>query len=71
MNNKTNIYLLVISINIIILFLQVCFLKFSGALGLTICILTIYFIAASIIRILYYTSKLDLFRKMDILFFVK
>lgn len=51
MKNDFKIYLVILAISILLLLLEVFILKISGVIGLTICILSVYFIVGSIIRL--------------------
>lgn len=71
MKNKPKIYFIVLLISVITLILEVFVLKFKGVIGLTLCILSLYFIVASIIRLVRLTRIFndDFMEKIDILFF--
>lgn len=72
MKNDFKIYLVILAINILLLLLEVFILKISGVIGLTICILSVYFIVGSIIRLVKLSGFLsdEVMERLDILFFI-
>ena len=72
MKNDFKIYLIILAINILLLLLEVFILKISGVIGLTICILSVYFIVGSIIRLVKLSGffRDEVMERLDILFFI-
>lgn len=72
MKNDFKIYLVILAINILLLLLEVFILKISGVIGLTICILSVYFIVGSIIRLVKLSGffRDEVMERLDILFFI-
>ena len=72
MKNDFKIYLVILAINILLLLLEVFILKISGVIGLTICILSVYFIVGSIIRLVKLSGFFsdEVMERLDILFFI-
>lgn len=72
MENNLKKYFFILGINFIILLLEILF-KISGPFGLMLCVLSIYFIVGSIIRLLIVLNIFDnkLLEELDILFFIK
>lgn len=72
MKNDFKIYLVILAINILLLLLEVFILKISGVIGLTICILSVYFIVGSIIRLVKLSGLFsdEVMERLDILFFI-
>ena len=72
MKNDFKIYLVILAISILLLLLEVFILKISGVIGLTICILSVYFIVGSIIRLVKLSGffSYEVMERLDILFFI-
>ena len=72
MKNDFKIYLVILAISILLLLLEVIILKISGVIGLTICILSVYFIVGSIIRLVKLSGFFsdEVMERLDILFFI-
>lgn len=72
MKNDFKIYLVILAISILLLLLEVFILKISGVIGLTICILSVYFIVGSIIRLVKLSGLFsdEVMERLDILFFI-
>lgn len=72
MKNDFKIYLVILAINILLLLLEVFILKISGVIDLTICILSVYFIVGSIIRLVRLSGFFsdEVMERLDILFFI-
>lgn len=72
MKNDFKIYLVILAISILLLLLEVFILKISGVKGLTICILSVYFIVGSIIRLVKLSGFFsdEVMERLDILFFI-
>lgn len=72
MKNDFKIYLVILAINILLLLLEVFILKISGVIGLIICILSVYFIVGSIIRLVKLSEFFsdEVMERLDILFFI-
>ena len=72
MKNDFKIYLIILAISILLLLLEVFILKISGVIGLSICIISIYFIVGSIIRLIRLSNIFsdEVMERLDILFFI-
>lgn len=72
MKNDFKIYLVILAVSILLLLLEVFILKISGVIGLTICILSVYFIVGSIIRLVKLSGFFsdEVMERLDILFFI-
>ena len=72
MKNDFKIYLVILAISILLLLLEVFILKISGVIGLTICILSVYFIVGAIIRLVRLSGIIsaEVMERLDILFFI-
>lgn len=72
MKNDFKIYLVILAISILLLLLEAFILKISGVIGLTICILSVYFIVGSIIRLVKLSGFFsdEVMERLDILFFI-
>ena len=57
-------------ISLILLILEVVLFKFTGILGLVLCIGLVYLIVGSIIRVINVLVDIKLFNDLDILFFM-
>ena len=73
MDDYTKKYAIIIGISLLLLVLEAFLFRFTGILGLIICIVSIYFTIGSIIKLLKLTDivKNDILDKIDILFFLK
>lgn len=70
MKNNPKFYFILLLISTITFIGEVFILKLSGALGLSICIISLYFLIGSIIRLLRLTGMFndEIMEKIDILF---
>ena len=69
MEDKKLYYILLI-VGLILFFIELIF-KFIGAFGLILCIVGMYLIIGSIVRLIYLYTKIALLKRIDILFFLK
>ena len=73
MNEYIKKYTVILAISLVVLILETLVLRLGGAIGLILCIASIYLIVGSIIKLLKITDlfKGDFLDKIDILFFLK
>ena len=73
MDDYTKKYTIIIGCSLLVLILEAFLFRFTGILGLILCIASIYFVIGSIIKLLKTTDlvKKDILDKIDILFFLK
>ena len=73
MNEYIKKYTVILTISLIVLILEAFILRLGGAIGLILCIASIYLIVGCIIKLLKITDivKGDFLDKIDILFFLK
>ena len=73
MNEYIKKYTIILAISLVVLILETLVLRLGGAIGLILCIASIYLIVGSIIKLLKVTDivKGDFLDKIDILFFLK
>ena len=57
-------------ISLVLLILEVVLFKFTGILGLILCVGLVYLIVGSIIRVINVLVDIKLFNDLDILFFM-
>ncbi len=72
MKNDFKIYLVILCISIVVLLLEAFIIKLAGVIGLSICIISIYFIVGSIIRLIRLSNIFsdEVMERLDILFFI-
>jgi succinate-acetate transporter protein len=73
MNEYIKKYTIILSISLLVLIIEAFLIRLGGAIGLILCIASIYLIIGSIIKLLKVTDivKGDFLDKIDILFFLK
>lgn len=73
MNEYIKKYTVILAISLVVLVFETLILRLGGAIGLILCIASIYLIVGSIIKLLKVTDivKGDFLDKIDILFFLK
>lgn len=73
MNEYIKKYTIILSISLLVLIIEAFLIRLGGAIGLILCIASIYLIIGSIIKLLKATDivKGDFLDKIDILFFLK
>lgn len=71
MKNNFKLYLITLFVSLILFLLETIIFKFSGALGLSICIISLYLLIGSIIRLFRLSDIVDdkIMERIDILFF--
>ena len=72
MKNDFKIYLVILCISMVVLLLEAFIIKLAGVIGLSICIISIYFIVGSIIRLIRLSNIFsdEVMERLDILFFI-
>lgn len=71
MKYGSKVYFILLAISILLFLLELIF-KFKGAIGLTLCVLSLYFFVGSIIKIIRFLQIVDddFMENIDILFFL-